>query len=111
MQGQCRERDREVPLQWEDLPVSSSPVVPRQGCVQLVLWRAGRHRLPAGNRLSIAVCRGMEALRAPLLPSSLPPLLPSHKSGADVLLHSRQKANKQRCVSVCVCTGKEEGAS
>lgn len=79
----------------------------------LVLWRAGRHRLPAGNRLSIAVCRGMEAGSAHLLASSLQPLLPSHKSGAAVLLHSREQADKQRCVRVCVCTrtGKEEGAS
>lgn len=55
--GACRvNAEREVRLQWEDLPVSSSPVILRQDCVLLVLWRAGRHRLPAGNRLSVAVC-------------------------------------------------------
>lgn len=96
------QRVREVPLQWEDLPVSSSPVLLRQDCVLLVLGRAGRHRLPAGNRLSIAVCRGMEAGSAHLLPSSLQPLLPSHKSSAGVLLHSREQADKQRCARVCV---------
>lgn len=44
---------------------------------------------------------GSQCSPAPLQPP--PAAAASHKSGADVLFHSRQKANKQRCVRVCVC--------